>query len=589
MSSPKQHDDSAMTRRACLVGLVIGWFFGIGCLVLGSIFLYLEVRDGTDMATRIGLSHNWREFLTLFLNAIVTQLTDSMGYIHACTLRWALHSEGLLDFNSNLRLFRVSKYSKANGWLANGINFAGILLAYGSTSLIFLCLNPELARLLDHKYESDEVEGVHINSIAVMMLGAGLLAQAIIATWAVGTTHIPTWSSNPLDVVRACIMDEHVGHRIEPRLGRCMMSVHLAKEDAQSLRPSPKQGPMIKADIRIFRILLVLWATPIIGVLWGGVIYQSIVKGYHHGVLGRSWAMIPIFTGITDVNCDTSHCTDGSSVLHVIWTANNGTQGVLFGVFLILAAQSIVTVFLLCAELIVNLSRDEEIYRELIGPKGTNSHFNSVWAAMTSWKMILLFALKACVHWMFGLAINMQFQLGVNIYPPQVFYFAIFALITAIFGLYLSCRQPEGYLPATYGHIQTMADVIDEWSDSGCMFWGEKDPGDRHRGIPGYTGTSTERLPAPDERQFYGGQRELTDFSTLRRKGSKMSVSSRASRSNRPSIAAATAAAPWTSYPQQRPGHEYRTDSVHSAHSGYSSFMAVGNKSTEPLVPGYHN
>jgi hypothetical protein len=425
-----------------------------------------------------------------------------MGYIHSCSLRWSLQREGKLDFNSNLRLLTAPKHSRPNGIIPNTVYLTGIALSYGSTSLIFLSLNPELARLLGKAYDRDDIDGVHINAVALFTLGSGFLLQAIITNWALIETNIPSWSSNPLDVARVCTVDEHDGHRVEPRIGRCMMSVHLAKEDAKCCKPTPKQKPMITAHSRVKRILILLWALPILSGIWGGAVYGYLLKGSRNGVFGRSWSLLPIFTGSTDSECDTQQCTDGTSVLNVGWTAN-GAAGIIGAVFLIMAFQSVVTLSLHCAELIVNLSRDEKVYRGLIGPRGTNGHHNSVLAAFTSWQTLFLFALKAGVHWMFGLAINLQFQLGVNMHPPQIFYFSAFSLAAAIFGLILSVWQPTGHLPATYGHIQTIADVIDEWADSGCMFWGEKQAGN-----PGYTGTSTHRLKQPDERMWYGGQHE---------------------------------------------------------------------------------
>ncbi|KAK3314641.1 hypothetical protein B0H66DRAFT_316708 [Apodospora peruviana] len=616
MAVQKQHDDSRYTRNACVLGLVVSWFVGIGSLLGGGICLYTEIRDGT--ATHIVMSHTWREILPLLLNVVVTLLNDSMGYIHSCSLRWALQREGLLEFNSNLRLLRASKYSRPNGMVANAVYLIGIVLAYGSTSLTFLSLNPDLAELLDRGYETDDTHGVHINAIALLTLGAGLFFQATITNWALVTTSIPTWSSNPLDVVRACTHDETDGHRIEPRIGRCMMGIHQAKEDARSQRPSPKQRPMITAHYRVLRIIVLLWVSPILSAAWGGGIQAYITKGHRNGVLGRSWSLLPIFTGITDSTCSISQCTDGTSVLNVGWSAEHGTAGTVGAVFLITAFQSIVTVSLHCAELIVNLSRDEAIYRELIGPKGTNGHYNSVWAAFTSWQTLFLFALKAGVHWIFGLAINLQFQLGVNMYPPQIFYFTAFALVTAVFGLYLSLRRPKGYLPAAYGHIQTMADIIDEWSDSGSMFWGEKYPGIPHRGVSGYTGTSTERLKDPDERHWYGGQKQH-DPSHLRHRKSAVTVSSVAATTvpvNTTNVNYLTTTGispapvyyyppvavppppppqqpfqPMYSYPQWTqqapPAAPSQYPSVSSLNSAYSGYSTYSNQSTQPFLSGY--
>jgi len=525
-----------------------------------------------------------------------------MGYVHTCSLRWSLQREGKLDFNSNLRLLTAPKHSRPNGLIPNAVYLVGIVLSYGSTSLIFLSLNPELARLLGKPVDDDDAHGVHINAVALITLGAGFVLQAIITNWALVETNIPTWSSNPLDVARACTVDEHDGHRVEPRIGRCMMSVHLAKQDARPGKPMQKQRPMITGHPHVRRILILLWILPILSGIWGGGVYGYLLKPNRNGVFGRSWSLLPIFTGSTDSDCSTGQCTDGTSVLNVGWTASNGAAGTVGAVFLIMGLQSVVTLSLHCAELIVNLSRDEKVYRTLIGPRGTNGHYNSVMAAFTSWQTLFLFALKAGVHWMFGLAINLQFQLGVNMHPPQIFYFGAFTLAAAIFGLILSVWRPKGYLPASWGHIQTIADVVDEWADSGCMFWGEK--------YPGYTGTSTHRLKQPDERMLYGGQ---TDHRHSRARFSAIPTELQ----NLHPSPAATPPAPFPGFPTpppytpaapqyvqnngfpqwgQQPHHAQNRSSHNSlnsaysgmsGHSGYSGYSNYSTHSTQPFLSGY--
>jgi hypothetical protein len=118
-----------------------------------------------------------------------------------------------------------------------------------------------------------------------------------------------------------------------------------------------------------------------------------------------------------------------------------------------------------------------------------------------------LFFFKAVVHWMFGLAINLSFRLGLDMYPPQIFYFSAFSAVTAIFGTYLAFRRPYGCLPATYGHIQTIADIIDDWAP--CMFWGHKDGQNVYQ--VSYAGTSTKELPGVYPNRLYGGVRQIDD------------------------------------------------------------------------------
>ena len=258
-----------------------------------------------------------------------------------------------------------------------------------------------------------------------------------------------------------------------------------------------------------------------------------------------------------------------------------------------MAFQSVVTLSLHCAELIVNMSRDEGVYRDLIGPRGTNGHYNSVMAACTSWQTIILFALKAGVHWMFGLGINLQFQLGVNMYPPQIFYFSGFSLAAAIFGLLLSVWRPRGYLPASYGHIQTIADVVDQWADSGCMFWGEIYPGN-----PGFTGTRTHRLKQPDERLWYGGTNDRR-HSGIRVSGVPTELHSftpppATPQPQFPGFPTPGLAPspfppqqPYGQWAQQQPHQAQNRTSHNSLNSQYSGFSNFSSQSAQPFLPGF--
>ncbi|KAK3371814.1 hypothetical protein B0T24DRAFT_531380 [Lasiosphaeria ovina] len=593
MAASNYHD-SHVTKRWCLAGLVISWLIAIAASLAGAILLKQEIQNGR--ATQILIWDTWREVLPLGLNVLVTLLNDSMGYIHTCTLRWSLQREGKLEFNSNLRLFTASKFSRPNGRLANAVYLPGIVLAYGSTSLIFLTLNPDLADLLKHNYDFTDAFGFHINAIALLAFGVGLLLQAIVTTWALAKTDVLTWSSNPLDVTRACVDDGHDGHRVQPRSGRCMMSVHLAQEDARSLKPLAKQENMFKADRRVRRILYLLGCLPLVSVIWGGALLVYIREGFPKTVLGQSWSFLPSFQGITDSDCSAFRCSTGTSVVNLDLGADNGPAGMVPAVLLITGVQSVVTISLHCAELTVNMSRDEKIYRALIGPKGTNGHYNSIVAALTAWQTVVLFLLKSGVHWLFGLAINLQFRIGINMYPPQVFYFAALTLATTIFGVFLSvfCR-PKGSLPASYGHVQTIADIVDDWADSGCMFWGVKDHGK--------TGTDTRKLPLPNKRAWYGGP----DYRDLRNpqqfRDTFLSLSTELDMLDPTAAPHLPPDTPDASRMPSFPSSLYRqtqypsrtqlarnypsNNSLNSVFSAYSGYSEHTTQSIEPLLAGY--
>jgi len=312
---------------------------------------------------------------------------------------------------------------------------------------------------------------------------------------------ISQWSSNPLDTVLACTYDDTSTNLLVRKENRCMMSVHQRAEASRPCLPKWKQSPTFTAHPEV---RWVLWALVPLGAVWGGAIYTMIIRGNVNGVLGNSWSFIPRFTGtiLPQDSCRAAKCTDGTSVLNVGWTADSGMKGNVGSIFVIGTFQAGLTLALHCAELLVNLSRDEGIFRMAITPKGTDPRYNSIVAAFSSWQTIMLFLFKAAVHWLFGLSINNDYVLGVNLYPSQIFYFTGFALMVAIFATYVSLRGPKGPLPATFGHLQTMANLIDVWEDR--MFWGHKEDHQRD-GNPNYAGTSEKRLPMPIRGELYGG------------------------------------------------------------------------------------
>lgn len=497
------HDDkldkALETRNCCVAGLSVSWFVGVAAIGGGCYCVYLGLYE---RGAQFVIPHLAKEVLPLGINIIVTFLNESMGYIHSTSLRWSLQYENRLTFNSNLRLLSSSKHSRPNAWYSNFLFIFYIILSYATTSLIFLGWNPALTKTFsdgkDPNAPSQE-NMIQVSGVALVFFGISLLGQAFISTWALVKTDIPTWSSNPLDTVYACTDDSNPNQLVR-RKDRCMKSVHQIEEDSHPCTPKWKQGPACTAHPEVKWVLVLLWALVPLGGLWGGAIYTMIVRGNPRGVLGNSWTFIPLFTGniLPQDSCRAAKCTDGTSVLNVGWTAHSGMAGNIGSIFLIGAFQAGLTLALHCAELLVNLSRDEGIFRMAITPKGTDPRYNSIVAAFSSWQTITLFLFKAAVHWLFGLSINNDFMLGVNMYPPQIFYFTAFALMVALFATYVSLRGPRGPLPATFGHLQTMADLIDDWDDR--MFWGHKE-----NGYPNYAGTSAKRLDMPKKGELYGG------------------------------------------------------------------------------------
>ena len=431
-----------------------------------------------------------------------------MGYIHSCSLRWALQEEGKLDFHSNLRLFTSSAKSKPNGNLANKTFLAGIVLSYYSIPLIFVTFDPLLAQVLNSQVAPVlETDRVYINSMALLALGLGLIIQAIIAFWSLGC-EIRSWSANPLDTARVCAQPENekMKHQIQHREGRALMSVHDQDLDPESRYPLTRQDMMCRAHKHVRRVVWFAGFMLAGSYIWAFAVYVSIRTGNKNGVLGNSSAPWRVITGSV-YDCGGSQCTNGTSILHIDSTGQGSSLQTEAWGFLIVLFQVPFSVSLHCAELVVNLTQDEYVYRQLIDPRGTSPYYDAISSYFNSWPKGILFALKVVVHFLFGQSVNLSYELGVNMYWPPLVWLAAANTVTFLFILHLATRRPRGPLPAAYGHLQTIVDVIDEWPETKCMFWGHKSPklSDDDTRAPCYAGTSGGFLHKVRQDMKYGG------------------------------------------------------------------------------------
>ncbi len=99
---PNYDRDAASAKTSAMI-LYLAWFVIAACLTLS---IYIIVSDGENhLFRKIALPEAGSEGLAFIVNILVTILTDSMGFVHASSLRWALYREERLEFNTNVRLF----------------------------------------------------------------------------------------------------------------------------------------------------------------------------------------------------------------------------------------------------------------------------------------------------------------------------------------------------------------------------------------------------------------------------------------------------------------------------------------------------
>ena len=141
------------------------------------------------------------------------------------------------------------------------------------------------------------------------------------------------------------------------------------------------------------------------------------------------------------------------------------------------AMQGYLTLMLHCAELLVNLRRDEKIWRRASSCRGTTSSTNSVNAALLSWETIGLFAFKTVIHWLFGRCVisesKSKFQGGpidfkmltsvrIGIGAFALVYLSAVTLSLAGICTLLAFHTPKGAQPSTHGHYESLIELMDQ-------------------------------------------------------------------------------------------------------------------------------
>ncbi|KAK5119615.1 hypothetical protein LTR85_007444 [Meristemomyces frigidus] len=472
------YDRALKTRNICIAALVLCWLAGISVLGFGIYILWAALTGAAENEYWL-LPHMVAEGIPLAINLCVTFIVETTGYIHTASLRWSLQREGKLTFNSNLRLLSFSRTSAPNAWYSNFIVLACITLAYASSSLTFWHSN-KATDITDLFALGDDY--VSVGPLPFIFLGLCILGLAGMSTWALRATKIPSWSSSPLDTAYAAM---HAGN-IRSQPFRCMMSVHDAKKPAAPTYPSARQRGAWRAHWEVRWVLVLLWVLVILCFAWAGII-KHLVTLLDPTIPGfGSWSLVP--------GVDSSRLYFDPSIGNKI--ANNLAIIALYAVI-----QGPLTFGLHCAELQVNLSRDEAFWRKATRPStGCRlEEYDSVKAAFTSWQSLTLAGFKTVLHWVFGLCVQV---LNGRVYfgSVQIVYLGLFSSVLALYVTYISARRPKGPQPAAYGHLQTLVDLVDDWS--AVLYWGHKSDG--YPGSPAHAGTATHALPSVRNEPYCG-------------------------------------------------------------------------------------
>lgn len=462
IAGPEFFDRSLISRRIALLGIVVTVVFGAACIA-GGAQIFLSKKAISSGVIVLSFKHQWqREGISLSLNLLVALCTEATGFVHNITLRAALASERRLKFNTNLRLISAaSGFFNPNGTICNIVMAILLIISYSSSILATLAVNME---------SPDDGSGnpapsdlaICVSDVPLIVLGTSLLLQAIIAVMGMWSADVLTWSSSPFDITAALVHHAQVEH--VPM--RCMCGVDAQEQDGPAPAPARRKQPSAwTARPSVRKVVVMLWVLVVACLGWGLVVVhltggdmsraisswsffpgsQSYVKAYN----------IPLYTGFAWFYW----------VLYYLNTA---------------LVQGPLTLALHCSELVSNVIRDENVWRRATGKSGARLSTNPLVVVLGSPLNVALLCAKPLLHWMLGLAINLAgtstsellTAVAVSMFPIQIFNLTGALFVVALIFTIVSIVGRSGPQPAAYGHIQTLANLIDDWSP--VMWWGHK-------------------------------------------------------------------------------------------------------------------
>lgn len=422
--------------------------------------------------------------------------------------------------------------------LERSLRVSSQILSYAATPLIFM----------GNSYPGDPY--AYINPHALLALCLALLGQVAIAIWCLRSTalSVPTWSSNPLNTTLA-VLHFH----LQRRTSRCILSVDQSNLNSVPSLPRDRQRCLLKATPAIVRILRFIWILAALAAIWAiSILLVSRADIWTNGD-GASWQ----FSFDWYVNKGTDGASDLNDIslsMDDLYNTGASTQLVL-GVLFVFVVQGLQSMGLHCTELLVNMWRDEGAWRAAYVEDhegcmrmkkkhgGARLKTGFISSAISSGPYIFLFVMKALLHWLLGQSISPSIYItppddGANLitFPTNVtdlsgfafqnvtfdmlysrlIVYTLGAITFGIFATTLARWRPNGPQPVTWGHLQTLADLIDDWTvdEDGDLWWGDK--GSNHEGIR-HAGTSAKRtdLAEIDLKAFYEGCKARQRFARV--------------------------------------------------------------------------
>ncbi|KAK3315993.1 hypothetical protein B0H66DRAFT_560079 [Apodospora peruviana] len=513
-------------RSGYIAALAIGLAASTACFGVAIPFALRPDGDQILLYPLVGLSTVWTEVIAFVINTILTQCFEGLAFIHSLSLRWALVTEERLRWNTNLRLFTSSRSRPwgPNGRAANVLSALCMVVGYTTTSQLFVgganwdLYSPEefMSSIVGEQNEDTKTpeEPQYLNCLALIVLGAVILLQTGLAVWCLlsDSASIKYWTSNALNTTLVALQRGEARHRD----GRFMMSVATvssgndggdSKHEAVAIphevindtisptHPSRTQPSMSKSRPATRWIVHLLWFLFVLATVWFLIIVfvtrQLAFSSRQPWDFALSWS--GGYWNKVQFDIDTGYM---KGPLNEPTPALSMTSQVALGLLFVMAIQGLQTLGIHAAELVVITARDEDTWRRLA--RLDKSHTRNVIkpnpfvSALSSWKNVLLIIFKSLLHWLLGQTVIAGFVYCSTacdavmtrrwrVYSFEMLYGRVFvytccAGLLAAFVSFLAFKKPRGAQPATWGHIQTIADLVDDWDtdEKGRFWWGDK-------------------------------------------------------------------------------------------------------------------
>ncbi|CAD6944848.1 unnamed protein product [Tilletia controversa] len=456
-------DPSTLAKVLCLIGYAFTWLVICAAFVVG-------IRGHSISIRAFYFSEYERHAYNIGVNLLTTVCNETMGYIHTVSLRWALFNEGKLEFNSNLRLWSHARSSPANSRIANLICFLGVVVSYSSGSIWLMQYDKD-----DNVSGKQGCQAIVVPQ-ACIAYGIGLLMQAIVVSFSIPSAlRAPTFSCSPLDTAAATV----VHGMLQRRPGRCMMGLDQHKVAATPSRAVKRQKSLSTSHRAVQGVVYAAWAFVLLAIAWlainaalvGHYPIGSIKAGFFKGTLNIKPSSFNIYRGrwIPEWAVVSESESDRFSPLVFAWVFSFVT-----------ALQIPLTLMTHLGELVVNSHRDESTWRKAARQEGLRRESaNPIAAIITSGSALALFSFKAVIHAQFSDAVSIVFREFITMRTSGILGLAIGSALLSVFLTVLSIYGRKGPQPSTFGHLQTLVDLIDEWPEKGNqqMYWGHKTGG----------------------------------------------------------------------------------------------------------------